>query len=210
MRNYFDYFDMVYFINLPNRVDRYDNVMKMFSILNITKYKQIIPIIYQFSQYNLPVSCESCKSAHISCIEDAIKNNYDKICIFEDDICFNQKNTEIENNLDYHLNTCFDFLKNNKWDIFYFDNIIGANKQNNEMKDLYRDDKVKGVKKIIGKMFAHSYALSKSMFTDYVKLAKNNCLRNDYCLYKIKSDKKYMYSDGIFDQLLNNTSDHQW
>ena len=210
MNNQFDYFDMIYFINLPNRVDRYDNIMSMFKILNITKYKKIIPIVNEISYYDLPISSESCKSSHISCIEDAIENKYDKICIFEDDICFNQTNLSIKINLEYHLNICFDFLKNNEWEIFYFDNIIGANKQNNVMIDLYRDDKVKGINKIIGKMFAHSYALSKSIYIDYIKLAKNDCLRNDFCLYKIKSDKKFMYSDGIFDQLLNNKSDHQW
>jgi len=210
MHNYFDYFDMIYFINLPNRIDRYYNVMNMFNILNITRYKKIIPIIYEKSYCNLPISGKSCKSSHISCVEDAIENKYDKICIFEDDICFNQDNLDIELNLDYHLNTCFDFLKSNDWSIFYFDNIIGANKQNNMMIDLYRDNKGNGIKKIIGKMFAHSYALSKSIFFDYIKLSENNSFSTDVCLYKLKSNKKYMYSNGIFDQLLNNISDNQW
>jgi len=199
IHNYFDYFDMVYFINLPVRTDRYNNIMTIFNILNITKYKHIIPIINISSEL-------SCKLSHISCIDDAIENNYDKICIFEDDICFNQDNIEIEKNLDYHLNTCFNFLKNNNWNLFYFDNMIQFIKEDRIIKGIFRDKVHKGIEKIPGKLFTHSYAIFNSSYSDIKNFALSN-LNIDSILYLIKIDNKYMYCDGIFDQSLNMISD---
>jgi len=198
--NYFEYFDMVYFINLPIRTDRFDNVMKMFKILNIDNYKQITPITDNIS------SEKSCKLSHISCIDDSIENDYNKICIFEDDICFNQDNIEIEKNLDYHLNVCFDFMKNNNWNLFYFDNMIQFSKDNNTIKGIFRDTVHKGIEKIPGKLFTHSYAISKNSFGDIKKFALSE-LNIDSILYLIKLGNKYMYCEGIFDQSLNIHSD---
>ena len=200
LHNYFEYFDMVYFINLPIRTDRYDNIMNMFRILNITKYKKIVPITDDIS------STKSCKSSHISCIDDAIENDYDKIFIFEDDVCFNQDNIEIEKKLDYHLDICFNFLMSNNWNLFYFDNMIQFRKENNIIKGIFRDKVHKGIEKIPGKLFTHSYAIHKESFKCIKDFASSD-LNIDSILYIIKLDNKYMYCEGIFDQSLNITSD---
>lgn len=200
MHNYFDYFDMVYFINLPDRISRYDNLMNMFNILNITKYKRITPVTENIK------SSVSCKLSHIECIDDAIENNYDKICIFEDDVCFNQYNLEIEKNLDYHLKICFDFLKNNDWNLFYFDNMIFFIKDGNIIKGIIRDDVNHGITKIDGKLFTHSYAIHKKCFIKIKESIKSDLTIDTY-LYSMYLDNKYMYGDGIFDQSLNFLSD---
>jgi len=214
MEKYFDnYFDMVYFINIPKRVDRYNNVMNMFEILNITKYKKIdaVEVIETSGQTNkISVSSQSCTLSHMSCIQDAIDNNYNQICIFEDDFCFNQDDPKIQENLTEHLNYCFNFLKNNDWDIFYFDNIISFTKINQMIVKINRFNNIPFIGQIKRKRHTHSYALSKPMFQRLLDLQKSNNERNDINLGNIVSDKKYVYFKGIFDQLLNEKSDNIW
>lgn len=206
---YFDYFDMVYLINLPNRQDKYIKSIELFNILNISNYKIIKPIEYLDDIKILSKSSESCKLSHIRCLQDAIDNNFDRICIFEDDICFNQENSSVINNLDSHLEICFNFLSNNNWDIFYFDNMLSVKKNNNKLTAIGRYGAGQLVIPILGKKFAHSYGVSKSSFIKIINEHKSNNLRNDVNLFNIRLNK-FMYLDGIFDQSLNMHSDNDW
>jgi GR25 family glycosyltransferase involved in LPS biosynthesis len=214
MGTYFDdYFDMVYFINLPHRTDRYESIMNMFELVGIHNYKRITPIdsTHLHSTYVLSNSGLSCKLAHMECVNDAILNNYDNICIFEDDAILNQSYPTIVDNLEYHLQSCFDFLKNNEWDIFYFDNIAIMRKDSkNETTEIIRLPKTDKVTEVKHKRFAHSYALSKSVFKRLVEFQTDSFHRNDYGLDNLPNTKRFYYSYGIFDQILNNKSDNIW
>lgn len=216
MKKYFDnYFDMIYFINFPDRVDKYENVMTMFNKLGIEKYKHIIPLSsdIDFGINNiLPPTAKSCKLTHMSCFQDAITNDYKKILIFEDDFCFNLDDKSIEENLEYHLEVCFTFLENFRWDLFYFDNIIETVKKNNKMVSFTRETKKSDTPflKIKGKHYVHSYALTNFACQELIKEHNNNSLWNDQSINKVKLDHKYIYLPGLFDQLLNLETDHLW
>lgn len=213
MDNYFDYFDKIYFINSLHRVDRYNNVMEMFSKLNITNYKQIIPIdASKFIQIGdfIPTA-QSCKDAHLRCYKDAVENNYSKVCIFEDDFCFNES-IDI-NDIESYLIECFTFLKNFDWDMFYFDNVVDIEKYDYLVKVIHRykvDNLISPIVKIKGKTFAHSYALSNYGCRRMIYEHTTNNLWNDRSLCNSNITKKYLYIRGLFDQLTNNKSDHAW
>lgn len=213
IENSFDtYFDMVYLINLDSRADRLESTLALFDRLKITKYKRIVPVDASTLQPIELLTAEniSCKLSHESCVEDAIANNYNRIMIFEDDICLNQLNPTIETNLGYHLNECFEYLKNNEWDIFYFDNILKTTKDSNKVLikiERYDDTFGPFVRKILGKWYAHSYALNKTSFEKLLAKQKGNNYRNDNNLRNVKLNK-YCYIKGIFDQKLGETSNN--
>jgi len=72
-----------FFINLPERRDRYNNVMTQFHYLNIPslKMERINAIKYR-------VGALGCFLSHIYCLTEAKKRGYDHILICEDDIDF--------------------------------------------------------------------------------------------------------------------------
>lgn len=217
LNDYFSYFDMVYFINMPNRKDKYNNVMQMFSKLNITNYKHIVPISLDKCNRNvrLGLTAQSCMLAHKECYQNAIDNKYEKICIFEDDFCFNEDDETILENIDNHLSIIFHFLEKFDWNLFYFDNIISVTRKNNVMLQMnrYTNDNL-FIRKINGKRFTHSYAISlngcKSMINSI-----NDCQFNiddhvDKLLEELKINNKYLYTKGLFDQITNLTCDNKW
>lgn len=218
MKKYFDeYFDMIYFLNLPNRTDRYENVMNMFNKLNIEKYTHIIPIEAKTLEgdYTLSKTAMSCKLAHLSIYEDVIKNNYKQVMIFEDDFCFNTEDENIEKNIEYHLEVAFTFLKRAKWNIFYFDNMLDAYRLDDDTMVGYRrmpsNHKIESIK---GKRFTQSYAISydacKTM-VDVIGRSPNGTTNHvDKDLQESGIPFIYMYSKGIFDQLLFEKADNNW
>lgn len=227
MEKYFDeYFDMVYFVNLPHRTDRYENVMKMFNELNITNYTHIIPpkgakpyLINGIDIGSSPAhnaNSVSCKLSHIQIMLDAIENGYEHIMIFEDDFCFNQDNPEIKENIDYHLKACFDFMNNNNdWDMFYFDDNVYMHKTETQkpLSIMHMDTIVEypHVAKINGKVSTHSYALSKNGIKNMLNLQLSNGLVLDHnYLFNGRKYNLYVYTPGIFDQLLDNVTDIYW
>lgn len=207
---YFDeYFDMVYFINLPHRKDRYKNIETLFKKLHITNYTQITPVDGSSLGISpLHPSAMSCKHSHIRCVENALEKGYERIMIFEDDACI----SENVKNLQKELQICFDFLRSHSdWQIFYFDNIIGIDKRYNTVCNLHRYPTVEPplIRQIKGKRFAHSYALHSSIFHTLLQTQNSNSRRNDENLGDIPAIK-YCYTGGIFDQLLGDVADNKW
>ena len=211
-----DYFDKFYIINLKERTDRLESITNLLSVLDIINYKIITPIpadnIKEYLKFNtkLTPSSMSCKLAHMSCIEDAINNNYNKIFIFEDDAVFNQEDSSILENIEFHLNECISFLNNNAWDVFYFDNIKYIHKDSNNVVikiDRFKD--LLKIKQTYHKTFAHSYAINKSIFIQLLLEHRRYDRRNDNTL-KLLAAKKYFYVPGIFDQKLLYSTDNVW
>ena len=205
-----DYFDMVYYINLDRRPDRNENILKIFNELNINNYRRIEAIdgsaiekeikslkyivnnwLDKFKLHKtLMVRAWACKQSHMMCLNDALNNGYNCICIFEDDIKTRQ-NAHID------LNICFDWMSNNNWDLFYFDNV-----------NCHRDVG-KQVREIKGKVNAHSYCLNKALIIK--KLYNEHCrqinTRNDHVLKNIRL-KKFCYGDSVFLQNKRYTTDN--
>lgn len=209
MKQFFDeYFDMVYFINLPHRKDRYENVMYMFKKLNITKYTYVEGI--QSERGHL-----GCRLSHEHIYQDAINKKFKTICIFEDDFTFNVDFPQIEANMEYHLENCFQFLRENKdWDLFYFDNIYSADRSLDD-KQLLRMRRLPSTKEMIpqfgGKKHTQSYALRLGKgLNNFLYELKKNKEPIDKMLMITKSLNKFYYSYGLFDQLVNNDSDTVW
>lgn len=205
---------MIYFINFPERVDKYDNVMNMFSKLGITNYKCIVPVdpSVDFGNNNiLSDTAKSTKLTHMKCCEDAVENNYQKIVIFEDDFCFNQE-ILAEENIEYHLKVIFTFLNDVKWNVFYFDNIRESVKKDNKMISFIRDKHkfFTPFYKISGKRYVHSYALSNDACHKLIETHNSNTLWNDQSIEIMKIDGKYLYLPGLFDQILDLETDHLW
>jgi GR25 family glycosyltransferase involved in LPS biosynthesis len=95
------FFDNIYCINLDNRKDRWDNISKRFTDRNI--------FVNRFSAINKPENSRlGCIMSHISIIEDAKKNGYDRILVFEDDCDF-------LDTFDSNILTKLD-----DWELFYF------------------------------------------------------------------------------------------
>lgn len=128
IKNLNNYFDKIYCINLNRRIDRWKRISKMFLEYNVDVQRieafdgQVIgsPNKLRPSQYG-------CLLSHKFVYEDAVKNNYGKILILEDDAYF-----------DKNINS-YDFTKLPEWDVLY----LGASQAPNtniwdvEMKDGY-------------------------------------------------------------------------
>jgi hypothetical protein len=108
IKNLNNYFNKIYCINLKRRADRWTRILKMFN-----QYEVDVQRIEAFdgnvvgSFNNLRAAQYGCFLSHKSVYEDAVKNNYEKILILEDDVYF-----------DKNINS-FDFNKLPEWDSLY-------------------------------------------------------------------------------------------
>lgn len=217
MDRYFDeYFDMVYLINIPTRVDKYQHSMRMFEKLNITKWQHVIPMDAEsiIGDFELAKTAMSCKLSHLECYKDAVDKGYKHILIFEDDFCFNIDDKSIEENLEYHLKVCFTFLQTVDWNLFYFDNMVQAKRVDNIMLSYYRLKSINEFQFVQGKRYTHSYALSNEACKEMIKIInKNQNGKHDHVdklLEESGIKKTVVYTKGLFDQLINLKSDNDW
>jgi GR25 family glycosyltransferase involved in LPS biosynthesis len=108
----YDIFDMVYYINMDKDVERNKHTLALFAEYDITKFKRMkgmvintIPAPFSYRNFNhknkqYVLGALGCRASHLNIIQDAQKNNYKKILIFEDDVDFNSDpNKLIEGNL---------------------------------------------------------------------------------------------------------------
>lgn len=239
---YFDnYFDMVYYMNLDSRPDRNEQSMRMIHDLNINKFKRIQSVKAEDvnamdiglidHKRSISKNNKACKLSHFKCIQDALDNGYEKICIFEDDFCFNQDDPTIKENLEDHLKTCFHFLENYEWMFFYFDNTTSVDmvdrvaqglrrlppNKGSEIPDtpvrviegeLVRPDTGGKYRPANGKALAHSYALKGRYIMERI-LKYERDLSMDKLHNAIREDRHF-YPPGLFDQLIGCKSDNAY
>ena len=231
VKKYFDdYFDQVYFINLKERKDRLENILGLFKTLNINNFKRIEAIKCTKKEHNnyiqtcknmgyrqcMSMSQYSCKLSHVSCMEDAVKNSYKRILIFEDDAVLLDGLKNDLGLLDKYLNICFNFLSKNDWDVFYFDNCKGSGGRRrgpNSMQKtpsqikLHQNDN--NIVKIKRKLVTLSYAINCKNIQKIIKFQnEHKNVPNDRCLSKQQNIKKYFFSNGMFTQLSGILSDN--
>lgn len=207
-----DVIDKVYLINLDSRPDKLESSKKIFEKLGITSYKRIIPNFNTFDTNSyLNKERQSVKDSHVRCVQDAIKNNYTNILIFEDDFVFNQEDKEVEENIEQHIELCMSFIKKNSFDILYLDNMKTIHKdKDNVLIKIERRRHEEDFVLIKGKAYVHSYILNKRIFQAFVDgQTKYKSTGNDGVISHLKGTK-YMYSKGIFDQKLGIKADNKW
>jgi GR25 family glycosyltransferase involved in LPS biosynthesis len=121
--------DKIYVINLKKNTDRWDSMSKMAenANINITRFDAINgkelasnhPDILKYfvKDHKLNNGQIGCALSHIKIWEDAIKNNYENIIIFEDDAI-------IPDNFWNKLQSSYNEMPDN-WDILYLDIVYG-------------------------------------------------------------------------------------
>ncbi len=116
-----EYFDQIYVINLDHRTDRLNEVNSLLKKYNINFKRQ--SGVFLKEKYtdvlNNTTNTSSlghlgCVLSHVNCCIDAIKNNYDKILVLEDDINFIPEHID-SINYDKLLNE----VNNIDWGLFY-------------------------------------------------------------------------------------------
>lgn len=239
---YFDkYFDMVYYINLASRVDRNEHTLRMLSELNIQRFKRIEAV--SADQVNISdiglidhrrsisKNNKACKLSYEKCLRDALDNGYEKICVLEDDFCFNQDDPSIKENIDLHLKNCFDFMETHDWQMFYFDNIAGMKMSNGCPESMKRIPDNRGTQipdtqvrilegKLVnpdnggkykpsnGKLLSHSVAFKGRYIMERI-LDYEREISIDMVFNAIQEDRHF-YGPGLFDQLIGSPSDNVW
>jgi len=121
MTNINDFVDKIYCINLDRRTDRWDLMVDEFKRFDIESYRfsaiDGMTIPEEELKINHPdlgkqnQGAQGALRSHRSVLKDAIDNDYDRICVFEDDIIFC---SDFKERFDYYSNVV---PKN--WDIMY-------------------------------------------------------------------------------------------
>lgn len=171
-----DFFDKIYCINLRIRKDRYSQSKQVFDRLKI-------PVEYFFAEKHLNGGEQGCFESHVSICKKAVKQNFDRIIIFEDDIIETSECTQ--KNIS-HIIRVLKNLKN--WDIFYLGCFPMIHHQTfaTKHRDIYHS-------RALG---THAYILNKS-FINTVSQWKWDGLAYDAYTSK---NYHYCYMPRLFDQ----------
>ena len=118
MKRIIEYFDHVYIINLISRPDRKIDTIKEFKRINIHIPNNNIEFYHAVKPENRgnyrTNGARGIHFSHRSIFEDAIKNRYNKVLIFEDDVLFKRNITN------EHENKIIKDLDLLNWDIVMF------------------------------------------------------------------------------------------
>ena len=119
-REYFinNYVDHIYVINLETNILRKNYMTRLMEKYHINVEMITVPILneYQYERIrnqSISLGEAGCYLSHMYCLNDAIKNNYNRIIIFEDDIILHKNFHNLFENI----------LQNNEYDIL----MLGAN-----------------------------------------------------------------------------------
>ena len=128
--NPIDKLDAVIYINLENRQDRKDLILKELEKINVPESK-----IHKVSGVYIPKNGhKGCVQSHIIALNLIKLNNWDKVLILEDDAELNVDTEEFKKQLNEMLN----YIENNKWDVVMLatahEQKIDINGQNNITK----------------------------------------------------------------------------
>jgi GR25 family glycosyltransferase involved in LPS biosynthesis len=196
--------DQVYVINLEKNTDRKEKIINLFEKLKINfkffnaiYYKEEKERILNLDKYIVNSSMRDgeigCFLSHVCIIENFIKNtNYEKICIFEDDI-----DTYIcSENLNEKITKLND--KNLDFDIFYLGKISDCCSKLEKVYDnVFKNSSPYG---------NHAYIINRNMgekiiknlpFSEPIDISVNNLIRNENL-------NSYTFAPSIFYQNIYN------
>ena len=138
-------FDRYYYINLTKRKDRKKQILNEMKKKDIPNDK-IERIDASYEKYNGHLGCVK---SHIKALENAKKNNYETVVIFEDDFIFTKDKDTIDNKLNEFLDK-----KNNKWDVLQ----IGASYTKTE------DTDIEDIKNVNSAMTSSGYIINNNFY----------------------------------------------
>ena len=141
------------------------------------------------------IGATGCKLSHLGIIKDALKNNYENVLIFEDDITF------IDNFIVY-LNDFINKVSNMNWDMLYLGGNV-AKVQFSKFKDyLIQTNKI-NVYKCKNFKCTHAYIINKKLFTKIIKdletynseidNSEYDPITKQYCIKCTLWNSKYLY-----------------
>jgi GR25 family glycosyltransferase involved in LPS biosynthesis len=151
MLNLNDVFENVYVINLDQYQEKFHKTAQELMKNNITKFKRFSGIIVNNGKTTLDREL-GCKFSHLKIVEEAKKNNYKNILIFEDDAQF------LPNFEKYPMiiNQFFNQIGNDNWDLFY----LGGN----HAKPYLPIDSNKYIVKSTRTLTTHAYAINHTVY----------------------------------------------
>lgn len=183
--NGFNKLDKIYIINLEHRIDRKESILNEMNKLGICNNKiQIIKAIYRKDYGAI-----GCGLSHILALEDAIKNNYNKIAILEDDYILNIDADDYNDKIDNILNL--------EWDVF----LLAANIEKAE------NTNYNNILKITKARTTSGYILNNNMFEVLKDNFKEACDNMELYKDKTKYDEriiKHNYAIDMYWQKLQN------
>jgi len=142
-----NYYDEAFFINLPERTDRLQEIQSELNRVHISanKFQAIKP---SSPAFGLRIGQLGCILSHLEVIKNASKRNLNSVLIMEDDVIFIEKFNEVIPNFIKQL------LEIPKWDLLY----IGF-RQNGPY-----EYKTRNIVKLQGALCTHAYIIRKSIF----------------------------------------------
>ena len=189
-----EYIDKILIINLKHRTDRKIEMINQIKKLNLSENK----FIFIEAIYDKENGAFGCTKSHLKCINYAIDNNLDNICILEDDYEF------VENIEKFNFELLKFFINVTNWDalLLYQSNHGPPVNVHTNLKDIYRN---------FWSQSTAGYILSKNIFYDFKNLCEKilkinkgpidfywNNLKDDYKWYYIKNingNQRKSYSD---------------
>ena len=174
-------FDVVYYINLEHRIDRFNHIHNELNKTNIDKSKinKIKGIYYK------TFGILGCAKSHILALEAFIKSGLDNCLIFEDDFIF----TKDQNTINELINTFFNNIKS-------YDVLMLASNTLNEVKTEYPF-----ITKILDAQTLSGYSVSKK----FAPILLNNYKTSVILLEQIGT-KVYNFCFDIYMKKLQPTS----
>jgi hypothetical protein len=179
-----EYFDKIFFINLPEDTERKEKLHEQFEKFNITNFECIDAIkIDELPDkvfYRNFIKSDSkyifgqlgCARSHLKAVKTAYERNYKRVLILEDDVVFLKDPSDVLSN----------GLKNVKnWNLLYFGGLIEPH---------YRNQIV----------CSHAYAVEQTVMPDIICMAENSGMEYDNFLAKIIQHMSYNYNiSGKYD-----------
>lgn len=195
-----EYIDKVYIINLDERRDRYDTLVKEFERVGITNYVRFPAVRPSLDDYdttrnkyasqdpNYIRGSLGCKSSHLAILKHARNNGYKYILIFEDDVEFTASRVDT---LTHALNV---LVPTDDFTLLY----LSANLYRAK---LTRVGGAPGISKISNALCAHSYVVN-CRDLDYLISGLETSLHEVDVFYKqVQLEKKcYILAPGITKQ----------
>ena len=161
------YFDKIYCINLSRRFEKWETVAREFkkNNLNVTRFEAVDGNSLPINDTLLPGEL-GCVCSHLHIIEEAKRNGYQNILIFEDDVF-------LENNFLQKAG----IIKNLNWKLFYF----GASQI--DWTNIEYTNNSYFCKNTLG---SFAYAINCSLFDEYIAELKTFNTTVDKCLANLQ------------------------
>lgn len=167
MKNPFDFFEVIYCLNLPERTDRYQQSKEEFRKIGIVDKVVYVPgKKYNYTADPKRNSAIGNHKSHAYCLQRSKDLFYNNCLIFEDDVNFFYNQSDTYRILDSVINSI-----SPNWDMLY----LGAN------LDVYKAVRQTDyLARLTGAFATHAYAVNKQMFDELITINDDvNTIHND-------------------------------